>query len=79
VKEEGTDFELGNDWVENNHDCSSPSADGNGATREELGIKRRRKGVEGLVIWSKEKEDFLSSSIKVTEITKEKGVHKRMY
>jgi hypothetical protein len=63
VKEEGTKFELGNGWVANSHDCSSPLVDGNRSTREELGIKMGikmgRKGSKGLVIRSREKEDFL--------------------
>jgi len=48
AKEEGMTFESGNEWEGNNHDCSSPSADGNRSTREELEIKRGRKGNKGL-------------------------------
>jgi hypothetical protein len=44
--------------------------DGNILTREELGIKRGRKGDEGLGLFGQEKkEEFLSGSIEVTDIT----------
>jgi len=53
--------------------------DGNGSTRKALGIKREKKGVEGVDHFSEEVNRDSLGLIEVVKITTEKGIKKRLY
>jgi hypothetical protein len=79
VKEEGTKFELemvGQRKVMIVHLLSGWK---HRSTREELGIKREKKGVEGVDHFSEEVNRDSLGSIEVVQITTENEIEKILY